>query len=141
MSKLSFLKLPPIQFAYDIGCFHLLNSDQIEGYIAGINEVIVSGGLFLLNAFTPREQGRKIVGFDSENIKDLFNPSFELERVTNHSYWRFPANWYWLRKKKIKIKETLMVDSARFFQWKKCRFSLPDFSSIKYGVTYSTSIC
>lgn len=99
VSKLFLLKLPPIHFAYDIGCFHLLNPDQMECYIVGLNEIIVSGGVFLLNAFTPRQQGKKTVGLDSETVKKLFSPDFELERTSNHSYWRFPANWYWLRRK------------------------------------------
>lgn len=98
VSKLGTVDLPPIQFAYDIGCFHLLKPDQMAGYIAGINEALTSGGVFLLNAFTPRQQGNKTIGLDPEKIGELFNPSFGLEKISNRSYWRYPANWYWLRK-------------------------------------------
>lgn len=98
VSELASVKLPPIQFAYDIGCFHLLKQVQMESYIAGINEVLTNDGVFLLNAFTPRQQGKKIVGVAPEEIRNLFSASFELEKVSTHSYWRFPANWYWLRK-------------------------------------------
>jgi len=31
VSRLDLLDLPPIQLAYDIGCFHLLESEQAEG--------------------------------------------------------------------------------------------------------------
>jgi cyclopropane fatty-acyl-phospholipid synthase-like methyltransferase len=98
VSDLPALNLPAIQFAYDIGCFHLLDSKQVMGYLAGVSKVLISGGLFLLNAFTPRQQGRKMVGYTEEEIKELFCTTFDLEKVSDHSYWRFPANWYWLRK-------------------------------------------
>ena len=98
VSKLSAVNLPPIHFAYDLGCFYLLRKIQMKGYISGLGKVMVNGGLFLLNAFTPRKQGRKIVGFDVETVKDLFGDTFDLEMVSEHSYWRFPAIWYWLRK-------------------------------------------
>lgn len=99
VSQLSPLGLPSIQFAYDIGCFHLLNPDQMDGYIAGLSKALDSGGLFLLNAFTPRQQGSKTVGFTEEAIRELFSPIFNVEKTSDHSYWRFPSNWYWLRKK------------------------------------------
>jgi cyclopropane fatty-acyl-phospholipid synthase-like methyltransferase len=98
VSDLSTLQLPPVQFAYDIGCFHLLEPDKRESYIAGLDGVMESGGLFLLHAFTPRQQGKKVVGLEPDAIEELFSPSFKLEKVSDHSYWRFPANWYWLRK-------------------------------------------
>jgi len=98
VSNLSTLELPQIQFAYDIGCFHLLDPKQVEGYIEGVNQVLESDGLLLLNAFTPRQQGKKVVGYSLDAVRDLFSPAFEIEKTNDHSYWRFPANWYWLRK-------------------------------------------
>jgi len=98
VSKLDELDLPTFQFAYDIGCFHLLTPQQAAGYISGLNKVIVPDGLFLLNAFTPRTQGKKTVGYDQESIEAMFSPAFKLERTNDHSYWRFPSRWYWLRK-------------------------------------------
>lgn len=99
VSRLGLLALPPIQFAYDIGCFHLLDSKQVAGFISGISDVLVPGGMFLLNAFTPRQQGKKTVGYTPESIDALFSESFKVERMTERSYWRFPANWYWLRRR------------------------------------------
>ena len=98
VSKLHRLDLPPIHFAYDIGCLHLLNSEQVKGYISGLGDAVVPGGVFLLNAFTPRQQGKKMVGYDPETVSALFNETFVVERMSEHSYWRFPANWYWLRR-------------------------------------------
>jgi len=100
VSKLHMLDLPPIQLAYDIGCFHLLDSEQVEGFISGLSDIVVPGGIFLLNAFTPRQQGKKMVGYDPEAVEALFSETFVMKRMTEHSYWRFPANWYWLRRRK-----------------------------------------
>ncbi len=98
VSDLPAQHLLPVQFSYDIGCFHLLEPDKREGYITGLDGVLESGGLFLLHAFNPRQQGKKTVGLEPDAIGELFSPSFTVEMVSDHSYWRFPANWYWLRK-------------------------------------------
>ncbi len=99
VSRLGNLGLPAVDFAYDIGCFHLLNAEQARGYVDGLAEVVKSGGMFLLKAFTPRRQGKKTVGYTPEQIESLFSPGFKLEKSSDHSYWRFPAEWYWLRRK------------------------------------------
>lgn len=43
VSRLDLLDLPPIQLAYDIGCFHLLDSEQVEGFISGLSDIVVPG--------------------------------------------------------------------------------------------------
>ena len=96
--SLNQLNLPAFDFAYDIGCFHLLKPAQRGAYIAGLTSVVKKEGSFLLKAFSPRQKGKEIVGFDSEAIEKSFSPHFEVERTSNHSYWRFPANWYWMRR-------------------------------------------
>jgi len=97
--QLGVLALPAVDFAYDIGCFHLLDTQQAEAYMRGLADVMKSGGLFLLKAFTPRPQGKKTVGYESEEIGQLFSPFFTVEKTSNRSYWRFPARWYWMMRK------------------------------------------
>ena len=99
VSQLSRLDLPQVDFAYDIGCFHLLDQDQANGYIQGLATVVKKNGLFLLKAFSPRVKGSRMVGYEPKTIEELFSPHFKLEKSSGHSYWRFPANWYWLRRK------------------------------------------
>ena len=99
VSKLEQFNLPPIDFAYDIGCFHLLNAEQIQPYITGLADTVRKDGSFLLKAFTPRAKGKNTVGFDREAIEKLFNPYFKIEKTSDHSYWRFPARWYWMKRK------------------------------------------
>ncbi len=98
VSRLDKLDLPVIDFAYDIGCFHLLTAEQTQTYISGLAEVVRKDGLFLLKAFTPREQGNKVVGYETKDITQLFSPHFKVEKTSDKSYWRFPAKWYWMRR-------------------------------------------
>jgi cyclopropane fatty-acyl-phospholipid synthase-like methyltransferase len=97
--QLGVLNLPAIDFAYDIGCFHLLAPRQAEKYIRGLAGVIKPKGLFLLKAFTPRLQGKKMVGYEATEIEQQFKPFFTIEKTSEHSYWRFPARWYWMRRR------------------------------------------
>jgi cyclopropane fatty-acyl-phospholipid synthase-like methyltransferase len=99
VSQLDRLDLPQMDFAYDLGCFHLFGQEQANGYIQGLTNVVKQDGLFLLKAFSPRVKGSRTVGYKPEAIEELFKPYFKLEKTSDHSYWRFPANWYWLRRK------------------------------------------
>ena len=98
VTRLKELDLPAVDFAYDIGCFHLLDAEQAKATVAGLAAVVKPGGAFLLKAFTPRQQGKRTVGYEQAEIEALFSPHFTVERTSDHSYWRFPARWYWMRK-------------------------------------------
>ena len=98
VTHLEELGLPPLDFAFDIGCFHLLGTDDQANFIGGLAKTLPEGSLFLMHAFSPRQQGKKQVGFSPKEIESLFKPDFSLEKITDKSYWRFPANWYWLRR-------------------------------------------
>jgi len=97
-SQLPEVGLPSVDFAYDIGCFHLLSETQRTAYVHGLAPLLKPGGTFLLKAFSPHQQGRRTVGFTPEAVSAMFSPRFTLERTSDHSYWRFPANWYWFTR-------------------------------------------
>ncbi len=99
VTRLEKLKLPEFDFAFDIGCFHLLNEADQEAYITGVSHVLKRNAVFLLYAFTPRKQGRKEVGFFPTELKERFSRFFTLQRYEERTYWRFPANWYWFVRK------------------------------------------
>ena len=98
-SQLPAVGLPSVDFAYDIGCFHLLSKEKRQAYIDGLAALLKPGGTFVLKAFTPRKQGRRTVGFTEDAVGDMFGSRFSLERSSDHSYWRFPAKWYWFTRK------------------------------------------
>jgi len=98
-SQLPVVGLPSVDFAYDIGCFHLLSEEKRQAYVDGLAALLKPGGTFVLKAFTPRKQGRRTVGFTEDAVGDMFSSRFNLERCSGHSYWRFPAKWYWFTRK------------------------------------------
>jgi len=99
VARLEKLKLPEHDFVFDIGCFHLLNEADQKAYITGVSQVIKRNAVLLLYAFTPRKQGRREVGFSPSELEEKFSRFFTLQKYEEKTYWRFPANWYWLRRK------------------------------------------
>ena len=99
VARLVKLKLPEYDFAFDIGCFHLLNETDQETYITGVSHVLKRNTILLLYAFTPRKQGRREVGFSPAELEENFSGFFTLEEHNERTYWRFPANWYWFKRR------------------------------------------
>jgi len=99
VARLEKLKLPQYDFAFDIGCFHLLNEADQEDYITGVSSALKKNAVLLLYAFTPRKQGRKEVGFYPEELEEKFSGFFTLQKYKERTYWRFPAIWYWCKRK------------------------------------------
>jgi cyclopropane fatty-acyl-phospholipid synthase-like methyltransferase len=99
VARLEKLKLTEFDFAFDIGCFHLLNKADQEAYITGVSNVLKRNAVLLLYAFTPRKQGRREVGFYPAELEGKFSEFFTLQKCEERTYWRFPANWYWFRRK------------------------------------------
>lgn len=100
VTRLEEMDLPMADLVVDIGCFHLLSPLDQEKYINGLKKITKPGAVFLLNAFLPRKQGKRTVGLSLQQVQELFFGVFILQNCRNHSYWRFPANWYWLVRKK-----------------------------------------
>jgi len=99
VTRLEKLKLPEYDFAFDIGCFHLLNEADQETYITGVSHVLKRNAVLLLYAFTTRKQGRREVGFYPAELEEKFSGFFSLQKHEKRTYWRFPANWYWFKRK------------------------------------------
>jgi SAM-dependent methyltransferase len=99
VTRLGSLSLPVFDFAFDIGCFHLLNGPDRKKYINGLASVLVKKAPFLLFAFTPRARGGRMLGFSPGALEDAFSPLFTLEKFKSVSCWRFPANLYWFIRK------------------------------------------
>ena len=99
VARLAKLKLPEHDFAFDIGCFHLLNKTDQESYVTGVSLVLKRNAILLLYAFTPRKQGKREVGFNPAELEEKFSRFFILQEHNERNYWRFPANWYWFRRK------------------------------------------
>lgn len=113
------MDMPEVDLAYDFGCFHLLARENAQKYIEGLAALLKKDGIFILKAFTPRQQGKRAgenpigselddftprqqgkrtVGLTPQEIEKMFAPSFKVEKTSDHSYWRYPATWYWMRR-------------------------------------------
>jgi len=99
VTRLRALKLPKFDFAFDIGCFHLLKDADQMAYIVGVSHVLKKNAFLLLHAFKPRKQGGKEVGFYPDELENKFSEYFTLQKMAEKTYWRFPANWYWFNRK------------------------------------------
>jgi SAM-dependent methyltransferase len=100
VTRLDSAKLEPVDLAFDLGCFHLLSKEGRKRYARGLAACMAPGSVFILHAFSPRNRGGKTVGFTVDEVDSEFSPFFNMERHSNRSCWRFPANWYWFKRKK-----------------------------------------
>lgn len=98
VSQLEKLKLPPVDFALDIGCMHSLTPEQQAGYAQGLATVVRPGGTYLVYAARPREGRTGPLGLTPEAIEGLFQPYFQLvfsedgyddAGVVNSGWYRF----------------------------------------------------
>ncbi len=92
VARLEKLKLLEYDFAFDIGCFHLLDEGDQETYITGISHVLKRNAVLLLYAFSPRKQSGREVGFYPAELEEKFSMFFTFQEHTERIYWRFPAN-------------------------------------------------
>jgi SAM-dependent methyltransferase len=102
VSRLDFLMPdPPFDLAVDIGCLHVLSSDQRAGYAAHLTRLMHPGASYLLYAFMPtvNRQGQQ-VGIDSDGLQTLLGPAFEIVVMTigQDSATPVPSGWYTLRR-------------------------------------------
>ena len=97
VTNLEFLTRP-FDLALDIGCLHSLSPDDWGPYAAEVTRLAPPGGLYLLYAFTPREQSAPR-GIAPGELRRLFAPDFVVERQEVGNDPSGPRSaWYWLRR-------------------------------------------
>ena len=86
-----------IDFACDIGCFHILKREARQRYVAALTGVLKPGAIFMLYAFEPQADR---TGVALDEIAALFDPAYRLEgmRRGSDSSGRGSA-WYTLIKR------------------------------------------
>ncbi len=87
-----------IDFAYDIGCFHNLESDARQRYVSGLTAVLKPGAIYMLYAFEPQADRH---GVALEEIAARFDPMYRLDslrRGDDRTRQRASA-WYTLVKR------------------------------------------
>lgn len=66
-------------FAFDRGCFHVLEPDERQAYVANIGALIKPNGFLLLKTFSSKEPGEEGPHrFKPVEIEKIFTPSFKV---------------------------------------------------------------
>lgn len=99
VTRLDFLR-PPFDLALDIGCFHALNAEGWSRYRDQLDRLLRPGALFMLYAFGPRRGRLMDMGITPAEVRELFEPGFQVQRVDGGTDPGGPsAAWYWLERK------------------------------------------
>ena len=99
VSKLSKMQIPAIDFAYDLGCLHALNTKKQKNYVRGLADVLKPGALYLLFGLKFHNEFGFKFGLSCGQVIDLFRQYFNLESRREDFLWYKPGAWFWLRRK------------------------------------------
>jgi len=92
-----------IDFAYDRGCFHVLDVEDRPKAISEIHRVLRKGGLFLLRVFSDKEPGTDgPKRFSRKELEDLFGAKFKIQKFWEGVFEgpRKPKSYSMLMEKK-----------------------------------------
>jgi cyclopropane fatty-acyl-phospholipid synthase-like methyltransferase len=86
----------PFDLVLDIGCLHSLTPEQRIRYAAGLGKWTRPGATFLLYAWGPVTEQNSDPGVSPEQVKELFSPQFQINRIEHGEERTRPSAWYWL---------------------------------------------
>jgi SAM-dependent methyltransferase len=103
VTRLGDLRLPPISFALDMGCFHGLDEDQRRRYLTGLSGLMLPGGRYMLYAAHPGSIRRRDFGISPETMQQIVATSFEITRMEHGSFGgrEWASTWYWLTRRGV----------------------------------------
>jgi 2-polyprenyl-3-methyl-5-hydroxy-6-metoxy-1,4-benzoquinol methylase len=85
-------------FALDIGCFHVLSSEERLRYSTGLAELLRPGAIVMMYSFLKTEEGAQVRWPSQEEIKACFEGSFSLN--TSEYGWYRERRSVWLTYEK-----------------------------------------
>lgn len=98
VTDLSFLK-GSFDFVLDIGCLHSVPAERWRRYAAEVTRLTRPGGLYMLYAFVPYPDRPGPRGVSPEEVRDMFEPAFIVERQEGGDDPTGSSSaWYWLRR-------------------------------------------
>jgi SAM-dependent methyltransferase len=98
VTDLSFLQ-EAFGFVLDIGCLHSIPMEKWPSYAAEVIRLTRPGGRYMLYAFVPHPDRPEPRGVSPEEVRDLFEPAFIVERQEGGDDPTGPSSaWYWLRR-------------------------------------------
>ena len=97
-SDLGFLQ-GPFEYVLDIGCLFTLKPRDRRRYAVGLVELMPSGACYMLYAWLLRQKDDRSVGMGQEEVKNLFQTHFDLQKIEIGKDGGGPSAWYWFRRK------------------------------------------
>ncbi len=90
----------PFMLLFDLGCLHGIADGRRAAYAAGLARLAAPGARYMLYAFSPRMIGRRRIGITEAEVRALFAPAFQVERVVSGTDTGrgVSSAWYWLRR-------------------------------------------
>lgn len=101
VTRLEELHLPACAFALDMGCFHGLKPPGQRQYIAGLFQLLLPGGLYMLYALHPPKEGRSGIGLLPEQVQAAFAPGFTIYRAKHGADRSRGSSWYWMERNAV----------------------------------------
>ena len=98
VTRLEEIKLPLIDFALDMGCYHGLSPDGKQSYITSLANIVQPGGLLLLYALDLHKEAGISFGLVPGEVEDLFIPRFKMTRSARSGFWSRGSTWFWLER-------------------------------------------
>jgi 2-polyprenyl-3-methyl-5-hydroxy-6-metoxy-1,4-benzoquinol methylase len=89
----------PFDYALDIGCLHAVEPEGRQSYATGLMRLVRPGGSYMLYAWLPRTWQGTATGLSQEEVRVLFTPAFELNRVEIGQEQGSGSAWYWMTRK------------------------------------------
>lgn len=86
-------------YVLDIGCLHTLDEAQRQHYAHGLKPLVKCGGAYMLYAWLPRIWKGKRRGIAVDEIRALFEPSFQNDQTIIGEEGGGPSAWYWFTKR------------------------------------------
>ena len=86
----------PFDISYDVGCFHCLNAEGQQKYVAEVGRLLKPGGTHLIWALdhTPSD-----MQFSPALVEQIFAPAFTLQNAQKNRRRLVASHWYWLARK------------------------------------------
>ena len=99
VTRLGELNLPQCSFALDMGCLHGLSPAGQSRYAGGLADVLIPGGRYLLYTLEPHKEAGVSLGLAPDQVRAVFNPWFEIERIQPGAFWDSNSTWFWMTRK------------------------------------------
>lgn len=88
----------PFDAAFDVGCFHCLDTDQQARYASEAHRLLAPGGTVLIWALNEAPSGQRL---SPQVVEGVFAPRFDLREAKASRRRLARSHWYWLTRSAV----------------------------------------